>query len=61
MDTLQADVSSLSDRLRRETDRANEMWRLSCAQVAGFEDVLTTKEAEMEKLKARIQELEASR
>ena len=54
-------MSSLSDRLRRETDRANEMWRLSCAQVAGFEDVLTTKEAEMEKLKARIQELEASR
>ena len=38
----------------------SEMWRMNCAQVAGFDEAMMTKEHEIESLKAKIAELEAS-
>ena len=44
----------------KETERVSEMWRMNCAQVAGFDEAMTAKEHEIESLKAKIAELEAS-
>ena len=37
-----------------------EMWRMNCAQVAGFDEAMTARDGEIETLKARISELETS-
>ena len=61
MSTLQGEVSTLTDKLRTETERVSEGWRTSCEQVSGFDEAVTAKDAEIDRLKARIAELEASR
>ena len=38
--TLEAQVSSLSDNLDREKGRVNEIWRVNCAQVALFDEMI---------------------
>ena len=47
VDALRKEMSDLAKRLKRETERSKEMWRLNCAQVAGFDDMLTAKEEEV--------------
>ena len=51
----------LADKLKRETERVNEVWRMSCEQVSSFNEAVTVKDAGMNNLKASIAELEASR
>ena len=60
VDALRIEVSDLTDGLKKETERVNDMWRMSCTQVAGFDAVLIAKEAVMDGLKARVRELEAT-
>ena len=35
------------------------MWKMNCAQLAGFDEAPSSKEAEIEALKERVSELEA--
>ena len=35
------------------------MWKMNCAQLAGFDEALSSKEAEIEALKERVSQLEA--
>ena len=58
--SLEGDVSRLGELLKKETERVSEMWRMSCAQVAGFDEAITAKDTEIELQRARISELEAS-
>ena len=53
-------MSSVSGELARMKARANEIWRISCAQVAAFDETITAKDADIERLTARVAELEAS-
>ena len=39
--------------LGRETECVGEMWRMNCAQVAGFNEAITVKDTEIELLRAR--------
>lgn len=61
MSTLKGEVSTLTDKLKRETERVNEVWRMSCEQVSAFDEAVTAKDAEIEDLKAKVALLEASR
>ena len=56
---LEAEVSSLSSELERVKGRVNEMWKLNCAQVAGFDEAIVAKDAEIERWATRVAELEA--
>ena len=58
--SLEGEVSRLGELLKKETERVSEMWRMSCAQVAGFDEAITAKDTEIESLRGRISELEAS-
>lgn len=58
--SLKEEVSEVRDNLKKETERVGEMWKMNCAQVAGFDEAITAKDNEIECLKARISELEAS-
>ena len=40
--------------------RQREVWRMSCEQVSAFDEAVSAKDAEIDSLKARIAELEAS-
>ena len=55
--TLKGEVSTLSDKLKRETERVSEVWRISCEQVSSFDEVITEKDAEIDRLRARLTEL----
>ena len=57
---LEAKVSSLSGELARVRERVNEMWKLNCAQVVAFNETITAKDAEIERVTAKIAGLEAS-
>ena len=59
--SLNEEVKKVSDKLKREAERMSEMWRMNCAQVAGFDEAITAKDSEIARLKARISELEARR
>ena len=48
------DVSELKDKLKQERERAKHAWRLSCAQVAEQEDLLTQREDEILALKQKL-------
>ena len=56
---LEAKVSSLNNELMRERERVNDMWKRNCAQVAAFDETLSAKDDEIERLVARVRELEA--
>jgi cell division protein FtsB len=58
--SLNEEVSRVREMLQKETERVSEMWRMNCAQVVGFDEAMTAKDSEIESLKARISELEAS-
>ena len=59
--SLEGEVSTLAENLKKESERVNEVWRMSCDQVSCFDEIVTSKDAEIERLKARIIELETSR
>ena len=56
--SLEEEVGRVRELLKRETERVGEMWRMNCAQVAGFDEAMTARDGEIETLKARISELE---
>ena len=56
---LEAEVSHLSGELVRVKGRVDEMWKINCAQVVAFDDTITEKDEEIERLTARVAELEA--
>ena len=57
---LEARVSSVSGELSRVKARVDEIWKINCAQVAAFDETITAKDADIERLIARVAELEAS-
>ena len=59
--SLREEVSKLREQLGRETERAGEMWKANCAQVAAFDETITAKDVEIERLLARVAALEASK
>ena len=44
---LQEEVSGLSEKLKRETERVEKTWRMSCVQVARLDELLAAKEVEI--------------
>ena len=56
---LNEEVHRLKDRLERETERVNEMWRMNCAQVSGFDEAIIAKDKEIEMLKSKVTESRA--
>ena len=58
--SLRDTVSELTEKLAGETERVNEMWRMNCAQVSSFDEVITAKDAMIEQLQAKVAALEAS-
>ena len=57
---LEAIVSSLSGELAKVRERVNDMWKLNCAQVVAFDETITSKDAEIERLTAKVARLEAN-
>ena len=55
---LEREVSRLNEEWKRENERVNEMWRMNCAQLSGFDEAITAKDAEISRLQAKIAELE---
>lgn len=58
-EALLTESKCLQDELKREKERVREMWKMNCAQLAGFDEALSSKEAEIETLKERVSQLEA--
>ena len=52
--SLRDTVSEMTEKLARETERVNEMWRMNCAQVASFDEVIMAKDAMIEQLQAKV-------
>ena len=60
MSSLREEVSDVRDVLKGERERVGEMWRMNCSQVAGFDEAIITKEKEIDSLRSRVPEFEAS-
>ena len=58
--SLREEVSEVQDVLKGESERVGEMWRMKCAQVVGFDEAIITKEKEINSMRSRVAELEAS-
>ena len=58
---VREEVGRLGDALKKETERVNEMWQLNCMQLSGFDEAIIAKDVEIDRLRAKIAELEASR
>ena len=58
--SLKEEVSEVRGMLERERERVGEMWRMNCAQVAGFDKAITAKNRELDLLRSIIAELEVS-
>ena len=56
---MEAEGSHLSGELARVKGRVDEMWKINCAQVVAFDETIAEKNAESERLTARVAELEA--
>ena len=57
-ETLANESKLLQETIKKEKERVREMWKMNCAQVAGFDEALSSKEAEIDALKERISQLE---
>ena len=57
---LQREVRTLTDNLRRETERVSKVWRMSFEQVSSFDEAITEKYVEIDSIKAGIAELETA-
>ena len=57
-ETLANESKFLQETIKKEKERVREMWKMNCAQVAGFDKALSSKEAEIDALKERISQLE---
>ena len=58
-EALISESRCLQDDLKRAKERIKEMWKMNCVQLAGFDEALSSKEAEIEALKERVSQLEA--
>ena len=59
-EALKLQVEKLTDLLREEKEKCKEAWRLSCQQLAEYDDVLASKEEEIEVLKLRVKEVDST-
>ena len=55
---LQAEVSQLSERVKREKEKYSALWRMNCDRLLEHDNSMLAKEHEIDTLKARIVELE---
>lgn len=46
--SLEGEVSTLTDKLTRKTERVSEVWRMSCEQVSVFDETISAKYSEIE-------------
>ena len=58
-EALISESRCLQQDLQKEKERVKEMWKMNCVQLAGFDEALSSKEAEIEALKERVSQLEA--
>ena len=56
---LAAEVSQLKERVRGEREKYSALWRMNCDRLVDHDSVMLAKEKEIDKLRARIEELEA--
>ena len=62
LESLNHDLSSqvsalreeLADKLKGETEKVNEVWRVSCDQVIAFDEAISAKDTDISSLKARL-------
>ena len=59
IEELNAEVSSLREGVERENARARELWRTSCEQLSEYDSIISEKDAELERLRGKIREMEA--
>ena len=59
-EALKLQVEKLTDLLRKEKEKRKEAWRLSCQQLAEYDDVLVSKEEEIEVLKSQVKEVDST-
>ena len=45
--------------VEREKARARELWRTSCEQLSEYDSIISEKDAELERLRGKIREMEA--
>ena len=53
-EALADEVKRLREELTREKEQVKEMWKMNCAQLSGFDETLSAKDAEIEALKERV-------
>ena len=53
-DNLQTELQTLREALESSKARVKEIWKISCEQVAEFDEVVTTKDAEIAELKSQL-------
>ena len=53
--SLHEEVTKLRERLTKASERVNEMWHMNCAQVSGFDEAITAKDAEIEELRTKVE------
>ena len=58
-EALISESRCLQNDLKRVKERVKEMRKMNCAQLAGFDESVSSKEAEIEALKERVSQLEA--
>ena len=51
---LTAEVSSLTDDLKREREQCRELWHLNCLQLSELEDLIALREGEIVALKSHV-------
>ena len=55
---LHGEVSRLEERVRREKEKYSALWRMNCDRLIEHDSLITTKDGEIERLKACIRDLE---
>ena len=58
IEELNAEVRSLREGVEREKARARELWRTSCEQLSEYDSIISEKDAELERLRGKIREME---
>ena len=53
-EALADEAKRLREELMRENEWVKEMWKMNCAQLSGFDEALSAKDAEIEALKERV-------
>ena len=55
---LQAEVSELEEKVKRGKEEYSALWRMNCERLVEHDQMISTKDEEINRLKARVRELE---